>query len=104
MISKPQKTETVKVRVAVLIDADGEYSALGSSRFAPGASRELLELLEDEHQNVSGNGYHLRHVKFLEIELPLPDARPVNLEAQPPSERHPATGVSDGPVLRKGDE
>ena len=95
--------KTVKVRVAVLIDADGEYSALGSSRFDAGVSQELLEMLEDEHQNVSGHGYYLRHVKFLEIELPLPDTRPTNLEAQPEDRRHPATGVTDGPVLPEGD-
>lgn len=103
MSSETEKT--VRVRVAVLIDSDGEYSAVGSSRFEPGTDREMLDQLLDEHENV-GNGLRggaLEHVKFLEIDLPLPSSRPVNLEAQPESRRHPPTAVSDGPPLREED-
>lgn len=101
MKHKPQGTKTVRVRVGVLIDADGEYTAMGSSSFEPGVSQHLLEQLEDEHQQVSRAGYGLCHVKFLEIDMPIPNAHPINLEAQPLEEHLAATTLTDGPVLRE---
>ena len=98
-----KSSQTVRVRVAVLIDSEGAYSAFGGSRFEPtGAPQDLLEILEDEHENVRSHNV-LSHVKFLEIDLPVPDARAMNLEAQSEQQEHPSMVVSDGPVLPEGD-
>jgi len=94
--------KTVRVRVAVVIDSDGAYVATGSSGFSLNETHALVEHALDAYEQEVGNN-RLQHVKFLEIALPLPDTRPINLEARPPDDERPATILTSGPVLREGD-
>jgi len=88
---KPQgePPQQVRVRIAVIIDVEGNYSAFGGTRYD---DTDAIQIARDELDNHSTE--HNRHIKFLEITLEGPSTLPVNLEAQIKNEIPPAIKVT----------
>lgn len=63
------KATTVKVRVAVVYDGEGDYQAGGYSLGAPLGDSDLI----DDAKHISSTGSaNLPHACIVEIELPIP--------------------------------
>jgi len=81
------------VRIAVVIDRDGRYSAFGDSEGVTWAPRDRDDELAAgavRHYEKSVGSAVIRHLQFVEIALPTPSTAPVNLEAQPGADPLPA--------------
>ena len=82
-----------RIRIAVVIDRDGLYSAFGHSEGRTWAPRDRDEDLAEraiKHYEDKVGSDVIRHLQFLEITLPTPNTAPVNLEAQPGADPLPA--------------
>lgn len=108
-MSDPYRTteSDTRVRIAVVIDVDGRYSAFGDSELRHASPREqddhLVREAVQHYENVVGS-HDLRHVQFLEITLPTPSTRPVNLEAREGAEPLPAVALGGRFVLPEQSE
>lgn len=76
--------ESTRVRIAVIIDDEGHYAAYGTSQYVHSSQEAQdehnLECLNEEFSGFSDQ--RNTHIKFLEIDLPVPSFEPVNVEAQ----------------------
>lgn len=68
--------KTRKIRIAVVIDAEGNWTAAGGSDMS---AREAMDLAQDGDTS----GYHQQY--WLNIELPIPQPRPVEISLLTPA-------------------
>lgn len=90
-------SQTTRVRIAVIIDDEGHYVAYGTSQYRragqPAQDEHNLECLEEEFGGFSNQ--RNTHIKFLEIDLPVPSFEPVNIEAKQDYQVAPAIQLSE---------
>lgn len=69
--------KTTHVKIAVLIDGDGNYAVAGNSDCGRD-DESRMELARETFEYMTSSG--LQHWKFLELDLPIPDTTPINVE------------------------
>ena len=81
---------TVRVKIAVCIDSEGRYAAYGISRDDQYGNAENAQ---EDLDNISHD--HLRHFRFLEVDLPVPDDNPVTVDTIEPKAPTPTLTIID---------
>lgn len=88
--------ESVKVRIAVVLDDEGKYLAYGTNGDNTDQDRQdqySIERMYEEFENYSNS--RNTHIKFLEINLPVPHTDAVNIEAMPDNSPRPGIRLSE---------